>query len=623
MKRGQTSIILFVLVVSIFAGGFIPTQPVSAYQALAPGDQLLYKNVLTFYEDLEQKLFHVTDVSPTADSWWIKNHRDYEYDEMESYSINSIDTLTGNVNYTWSYYDRYDNYYLEDHFYDYTNTIWELNTSYYDNSITQASDFSVQDYSVFDGVLNIDPTGYFSSAVFDRAELRYYVINGLNSSYNVDVYVYSYSDSINSPYSYYDITFQQNNPYGWYDEYYVDSSTGFLLGYSTIYYDNYYASFYKYCSDLGTWVDYYYNYTYTYEYTWLLYETTADYNPVSDADLPALIIDFGYEYNIRSDSDILPIIFDLYNSWPSMTIDVYLDGSYVESLYGLSPGTNVYNLDTKSIPVSTTNHSVNFVVYDDASFEHNTTWGLVIKDIRLDWPRFDGPVGELWYTVGDFVKLEWTIYDDFLNPNYYEFTFNSLVLSLGAWVDGFYLSLKLEDYITTAGDYFVTIYAVDLLGYESYNDLTIHASDTPDSTPPAISGPASTIYIVKGETAQLIWNIQDENPGSYTVKINGTVDIDTLWYIEDFNVIIDLNTLDVGTWFFELNVYDLSGNPNYASVYVVVTEENTEPTNPTDPTEPTTPGNTNTLTLDAPGIITTILGFISFVALVTLIRKRK
>ncbi len=623
MKRGQTSIILFVLVVSIFAGGFVPTQPVSAYQALAPGDQLLYKNVLTFYEDLEQKLLHETDVSPTADSWWIIDHWDYEFDEMESYTVNSIDTTSGNVNYTWTFSDRNNNYTQKDYFYDYDNSMWNLSSSYYDYNLMQASNFSVKDYDVYNGIFNLDITSNFGGAVYDHTESIYYIINGLNSSYNVDVYIYAYSDVINTPKSYYDITFQENNPYGWNLEYYVDNSTGFLLAYSIDYYDNYYRSFYKNCATLGTWVDYYFNHTYMYRYEWLLYETTADYYPVTDADLPAMIIDVGYDYEIRGDSDIVPIYFDLYDSWHSMTIDVYLDGTYVESLYGLSPGTNVYNLDTKSIPVSANNHEVDFVVYDDASFEHNTTWGLVIKDIRLDWPRFNGPVGELWYTIGDYLKLEWTIYDDFLNPDYYEFTFNSLVISSGAWYDDFYLSLKLEDYITTAGDYFVTIYAVDLLGYESYNDLTIHASDTPDTTSPTISGPTSTIYIVKGETAQLIWNIQDENPGSYTVKINGTVDIDTLWYIENFNVVIDLDTLDVGTWFFELNVYDLSGNPNYASAYVVVTEENTDPTDPTDSTEPTTPGNTNTLTLDAPGIISTILGFLSFVALVTLIRKRK
>ena len=109
MKRGQTTILLTILVVSIFSVGFTPTEAATGYQALAAGDQLLYKNVFTFYEDLEQQLFHEIDV---ADSWWVVDHWDYTHDEMESYSVNSIDTATGNVNYAWTLYDRYNNIWI-------------------------------------------------------------------------------------------------------------------------------------------------------------------------------------------------------------------------------------------------------------------------------------------------------------------------------------------------------------------------------------------------------------------------------------------------------------------------------------------------------------------------------
>ena len=94
MKRGQTTIILTILVVSVFVVGFTPTKTSAGYTSLIAGDQLLYKNVFNFYEDLEQQMFHQTDVSPLAESWWIIDHWDYVYDEMESYTINSIDTTT-------------------------------------------------------------------------------------------------------------------------------------------------------------------------------------------------------------------------------------------------------------------------------------------------------------------------------------------------------------------------------------------------------------------------------------------------------------------------------------------------------------------------------------------------
>lgn len=608
----------------MFVVGYQPVSSVTVYQPLTPGDQLLYKNVLTFYEDLESQLLHETDVSPAAESHWVIDHWDYTYDEMESYTVNSIDTTTGNVDYAWTLYDRNNNRTQKEFYYDYVDSAWKLNDSYVDLVPVTLSGFSVENFDVYNGTLNLDTTNWFSPSYYDHAEVKYYVINGENSSYTVDVYIDTWADNINTVLDYHGITVQEDNPYGWQDVFYVDNTTGFLLEYTTMYYDNYYRLIdNKYSADLGTWVDYYYNHTYAYQYHWQLYETNAAFNPVSDADLPALLLDMGYTYDIRGDSDTLPFYFDLYNSWPSMTIEVFLDGTKVDTIYDLAPGNNVYHLDTKSIPVSSSNHTVQFVVYDDASFEHNTTWALEIQDIRPDWPRITGPEGDFYYTIGTFDIINWNLYDDYDNPDYYELKLNGLVVSSGSWFDGMEVNLMLETNITTVGDHFVTVYAIDLMGYETYKDLIIHASDVSDTTPPLITGPTSTITLKKGDNVQLVWNIQDENPGSYVVKVNGTEILNTPWFIEDFNVIIDLDTFNVGTWFFELDVYDLSGNPNYASVYVVITEDITSPTDPTDTTEPTTPGNSNTLTLDAPGIITTILSFISFVALVTLIRKRK
>ena len=101
MKRGQTTILLSILVVSMFAVGFSQVQTVMGYQALVPGDQLLYKNEFYFYEEIESKLFHYTDVSPTAESHWVIDHWDYVYDELESYTVNTISTTVGNADYTW------------------------------------------------------------------------------------------------------------------------------------------------------------------------------------------------------------------------------------------------------------------------------------------------------------------------------------------------------------------------------------------------------------------------------------------------------------------------------------------------------------------------------------------
>ncbi|MHA1199366.1 MAG: hypothetical protein ACTSQF_08580 [Candidatus Heimdallarchaeaceae archaeon] len=630
MKRGQTTIILSILVVSIVCVGFAPTKTAAGYVALTPGDQLLYKNVFSFYEDIEQQLLHETDVSPTADSWWINDHWDYIYDEMESYTVNSIDTTTGNVDYTWTLVDRYNNRYQEDYYYDYLTPGWVLNNSYYDYEPFYLSGYEVKDFDVYTNALNLDTTEWFSAASLDHTEVRYYVINGVNTSYDVNVYIDTYADSITTPYAYYDINFDEDNPYGWQDVFYIDMHSGSLLEYTTIYYDNYYASISHENSDtLGTFVDYYYNHTYAYEYTWLLHETTAMYTPVADADLPALLIDMGWDYEIRGDTDYLTIYYELIDSWTSLTIDVFVDGTYQDTHVLLTPGTSSFNLYTDSIPVFDGNHTVSFEVHDDYNLAHITYWTLEIEDIRLDWPDISGPFGEYWYTIGNSDVLQWDFHDGYDNGDNFELRINGLLDNRsGAWSDGHTLYLSLYENITYAGDFTIQLFVEDKNSNYANLYLTIHASDPViDATLPTITGPTSDFTMDEGEDIKLIWSIYDENPYSYELKVNGVSFDSGAWTENSKDILVLLKDFAEGTWFFELTVLDAFSNSNSASVTVtideaiVITPEPTEEPTGTEPSESNP--YSNTLTLDASGLIYSILGLLSFVSIVVIYRKRR
>ncbi|MCE7742888.1 MAG: hypothetical protein GOP50_10575 [Candidatus Heimdallarchaeota archaeon] len=625
MKRGQTTIILTILVVSSFVVGFTPIEAATSYQALATGDQLLYKNVFTFYEDLEQQLLHEIDV---ADSWWVIDHWDYTYDEMESYSVNTIDTTTGNVNYAWTIYDRYNNQYQEDYYYDYLDQSWVLNNSYYDYEPFTLSSFEVKDFDVYNGTLNLDVTDWFSYGVYDHSEVKYYVINGANTSCNVDVYMDVYADENTTAYTYEGINFDETNPFGWEDVFYVDSDTGFLLEYTTLYYDNYYRLIdHKNSPTLGIFVDYFFNHTYGYYYECQLYETTAAYSPVPDADLPALLLDMGYDYDIRGDTDYLTIYFDLVNKWPSMTVDVLLDGTVIDTIYSMAPGSNYYNLYTAGIPISEDNHTVTFNVYDDASFEHNTTWTLDIQDIRLDWPVITGPVGEYWYTIGDYEILQWEFNDYYDNGNYYELRINGMLDNRsGLWTNGTLLYLDLSENITYAGDHIIQVFAADYNAYYTDLYLTIHASEpSVDATPPTITGSTSDFTMNEGEDIKLIWSIYDENPMSYEIKVNGATYDSGAWTENSKDILVLLKDFEDGVWTFEIIVFDAFSNSNSESVTVTINEvivTTPEPTNPTEePSESNS--NSNTLTLDSSGLIYSILGILSFVSIVIIYRKRR
>ena len=60
-----------------------------------------------------------------------------------------------------------------------------------------------------------------------------------------------------------------------------------------------------------------------------------------------------------------------------------------------------------------------------------------------------------------------------------------------------------------------------------------------------------------------------------------------------------------------IEVWDQNGNYNNDTVIVYVTETGTSPT------------GTNTITLDAPGIIYALIGFLSITAFTVYVRKRK
>ncbi|MCK5141290.1 MAG: hypothetical protein KAQ70_03775, partial [Candidatus Heimdallarchaeota archaeon] len=71
---------------------------------------------------------------------------------------------------------------------------------------------------------------------------------------------------------------------------------------------------------------------------------------------------------------------------------------------------------------------------------------------------------------------------------------------------------------------------------------------------------------------------------------------------------------------FEIVAFDTYGNGAYDLIEVFVSPD--DGINDTDdPTEPETPSNT--VSIDAPGVLYTALGFLSVAALVVIIKRRK
>ncbi len=236
----------------------------------------------------------------------------------------------------------------------------------------------------------------------------------------------------------------------------------------------------------------------------------------------------------------------------------------------------------------------------------------VLDDILLEYPQINGHApGEIDYHIGDSKTMFWTLNDD--NPNYFEFLLDGAILDSGSWTDGKTFGLNLKDWIFTPGDYNITIIASDMTGYVSFYELIIHATDgtSVDTVPPSINGPTSTIYMEVGEDKEIKWVLFDDNPFEYEVFKNGALYDNDTWITPNIDVIVDLDTLGLGTWTFEIKAYDTLGYNNTATVTVVVEEAS---------------GNNNdgqTIQLDAPNILYVALGFLSVTALIAVYRKKK
>lgn len=611
MKKSIGYIICANLLIIFFVGVLINVNPVNAYQSLSTDDQLLYYADYSHISDYNYQLLFENDSSPMYNSYWDMNHNEFTSYELHSYSIALAFASDYELRHTMSFQDTYRNDYWDYYYYDYFSPGWVLGSSDYNNELYTDGYSSIEYLMNHNPVLNLDIMYNFGASLYDSTISKSYTVNGISNMYTVDVYTYSFGDAGVNSYSYIDILYDEYYDYSYDYTYYVDNATGFLLEVEYIYDSQYWADFDSvYSTTVGTNVTRHYYDNYHNEYHYYLINTNAGLNPVSDANLPGLEWDWVFNYDITGSSDYVTAYFWLFDS-SLMDIDVYLDGKYIETLIGLTAGYYFYDVYIGDIPVSYDDHRLKFVVTDYFDVSHVVEYSLTMFDQRLDWPQINGPEGDKWYEIGSTDTIFWTLTDENHDPDYYEFNFNGTILFSGPWSYDQVIGFNLHDNIFSPGDYLISIYASDLMGHETYKNLTIHASS--DFVLPIVNSP-SDIYMKPGENKEIIWTISDDNPSSYKVKQNGSLIIDLAWAINNFNVNVSLNTLTLGTWVFEIEVKDSYGNYNYDTVYVYVTEEGINPTEPT---------GSNTITLDAPGLIFAVIGFLSITALSVYVKKRK
>jgi hypothetical protein len=620
LKRGFGYTICLILTISIFVGVFTNTTTVSAYQDLAIGDQLLYESDWSYLWSIEESVFFETEVLPDFKSYRNIDHTEFNATDYHSFEVTNDPTATYvDGMYTWNSIDYYRNDFIRNYSYNYPGTYWEVTNYEPFTDLITVSDSYMSWAAVEPGVINFDFTTYFDWTVFNTTGVKSYEINGISNMYSVDVYTYKDDSFFQTAETLLNISYMLDNFYGFDVVYYVDSTTGFLLEYYFVYYDYYIASFNEYNPYLGQNITYYYDDLYVSVEEWKLFETNAGYNPVVDADLPYLLLNYGEcDYEIVPSMSEVALFFDTADSSAYMHLDVYLNESYYAGYEPLSNSYYELDIPTYDIPMTEYGYIITLVLSDINNPHHNTTWRWWLDDIRHEFPVIEEIDVKTNYELNTIVTNEWKLKDE--DPNFYEIKFDGVVVDSGIYWDYMHIYHTLDGNITVPGDYVLSIYANDISGHESFYDIFIHVYEngTLDTITPEIEGSSGLIEIEVGEDRDLKWVLYDVNLCCYEIYVNSSFYESTDAWDQTIEVYFELSTLDLGVWNITIIAHDTYGNIASVEVTVIVEEAGSEPTEPTEPTEPN-----NTVTLDAPQVIYAVLGILSIIALTYTIRKRR
>ncbi|MCG3226496.1 MAG: hypothetical protein H7645_06220, partial [Candidatus Heimdallarchaeota archaeon] len=397
LKRGFGYIISINLIISILVGGLVNLQSVNGYQPLTAGEQLLYKSTqMNWYSSDSMILSQFPNLNVT--SYLDYYQSDSNYTTFHSFDVINAASTSVNVNHTFTEYeDYYHNSYMY-HNYDYGLPGWVV---YGSNDYSYGSDYAYSSHypnqffaaNVTKGA-NIDLSSYYGPSYFDLATYQSSftfntVINGVPQAIPIDYFFYSEMSSYNDEYYFYDMSYTNYVSEYRYHYFYVDQITGNLLYYSyaiDYYEDNDWSN-----SSIELGMDFQGHYHYS-SYSineWKLYESNMDYSPVADADLPAMFFK-SFNHDITNLTSVVSIPFYLEDNWPTVTAEVYIDGTYYDTVYWSTSGMKYYDIPEYDIPYDGPGYShwIMFKIHDDYDINHNSTWETYLNDFRTKDPTW-------------------------------------------------------------------------------------------------------------------------------------------------------------------------------------------------------------------------------------------
>ena len=255
----------------------------------------------------------------------------------------------------------------------------------------------------------------------------------------------------------------------------------------------------------------------------------------------------------------------VYEAFPS-TYSLFLNGTILES-GSFTGDTFIYNASI----LEAGNWELKLFISDTSG---NTGYGSVY--VHVSYIETDPPVivtlpeDTIHHIDEGPVPLEWVVYDAY-PENYSIYQDGILVLSGQIQVDA---AVSGKNYIiqfvfspSSVSDYAFHIVIVDQWGFTtSSNETTIYVLAPQSELSPEIRPVNDLVIAISQDQYEIQWIINENNPQSYQISIDGIADATRSWDGSIIKVNLDLNELGLGVHTISITVANSNG---YSSTYTI------------------------------------------------------
>ncbi|MHA2250133.1 MAG: NosD domain-containing protein [Candidatus Kariarchaeaceae archaeon] len=237
--------------------------------------------------------------------------------------------------------------------------------------------------------------------------------------------------------------------------------------------------------------------------------------------------------------------------------------------------TEVYNeywigekviLDLDSLALSAGVYNFTCILIDKSGNQVSDTVIVTIEVLVPDttYPTLIPPSSTTYIegTTGNY--LTWVAGD--AHPFAYQWLVNDTFAGFQPW-DGNSFNISIDG--LSAGIWNITITVSDLAGNNVTATVFVEVLPIPpDIFAPRISQPA-TLELYENTPGSIIWEVADDSPDYYIIYRNSTLVVQRGYWVSGI-IQYSFTTIPVGTWEFNLTIFDLTGNWNSSSMLVVI-----------------------------------------------------